>query len=310
MWAAVGEAFVSASGAFVSASRSASIDSQNAVLLEFVLRTAYGAFASSSGSPVIDLKHECSEAVALSECSTSSDAEDSEESDSEMPHSFAHETPGAVILFDWDDTLLASSSIRAVGRHPEEDAIRHAELVEAVLRAARAVARVSIVTMSQRPWVTFSAERYLPGLDLPSLLDELGIGVYYALEEAESCPGALEAKNCAALKTSAMAQSLDDMCSAGFFGDEAPSSVISIGDSEAERQALTELLLSVSGDDVAERPRCKTVKFVSRPTLEALGDELTQLLPLLPNMAKIKKDFDLCICSPYELEAKARIVGL
>lgn len=303
------------SEALVDASRSTTSDPQNSALVEVVLRSAYAAVVISSGSASMDLKHKCIEAVAASECSTSSDAEDSE-SNPESPEPFAHvqQAPftdtGTVIIFDFDDTLLASSWIRTVDHRSEEDVARHAELVEAVLRAACAVAHVAIVTMAQRPWVHFSAERYLPGLDLPSLLEELGIGVYYATEEAECCPGALEANDCAALKTSSMAQSLDDMCSAGLFGDEPPSSVISIGDSEAERQALTELLLSVSGDDVSERPWCKTVKFVERPTLEALGDELRQLLPLLPNMAKIQKDFDLCICSPYELAAKARIAGL
>merc|ERR1712129_607541 len=43
-------------------------------------------------------------------------------------------------------------------------------------------ATVSIVTLAVRPWVDDSARLFLPGLDLSSLLDELGIKVFYARE--------------------------------------------------------------------------------------------------------------------------------
>lgn len=104
---------------------------------------------------------------------------------------------GAVMIFDWDDTLFPTSYL--FNNFPErqlgspvlnlkdlpcyDELVAHAKLVSFVLRAARSVARVAIVTLAMRPWVHTSAERFLPGLDLPSLLQELGVTVHYATEK-------------------------------------------------------------------------------------------------------------------------------
>jgi len=61
-----------------------------------------------------------------------------------------------------------------------EALVAHAHVVAFVLRAARSVARVAIVTNSMSPWVVSSGERYLPGLDVEALLRELEIPVFYA----------------------------------------------------------------------------------------------------------------------------------
>jgi len=59
---------------------------------------------------------------------------------------------------------------------------RHARMVEFVLRSARQIGHVAIVTLAQCPWVLTSADRFLPNLDLSALLQELQIDVYYARE--------------------------------------------------------------------------------------------------------------------------------
>lgn len=103
---------------------------------------------------------------------------------------------GATIIFDWDDTLFPTSyvtgevlpSISGGETFPQlpksspfyKPLAELAHLVEYVLRAARALARVAIVTLSMSPWVPFSAIRYLPGLDIEELLLELDIPVYYS----------------------------------------------------------------------------------------------------------------------------------
>mmetsp|Transcript_82984 Transcript_82984/g.231550 ORF Transcript_82984/g.231550 Transcript_82984/m.231550 type:complete len:487 (+) Transcript_82984:55-1515(+) len=100
----------------------------------------------------------------------------------------------AVVIFDWDDTLFPTSFvvqmvIPSMGKHDEflskdsphyEALAHHAHVVDFVLRAARKVARVAIVTLSMSPWVEASTERYLPGLNIASLLYELDIQVYYS----------------------------------------------------------------------------------------------------------------------------------
>ena len=59
-------------------------------------------------------------------------------------------------------------------------------VVEDVLRSASTQAHVAIVTLSRPGWVEKSARIYLPGLDLPLLLAELGICVY-------PCPSTVDA---------------------------------------------------------------------------------------------------------------------
>lgn len=102
----------------------------------------------------------------------------------------------AVIIFDWDDTLLPTTHIMQTvlpNLHPKdrqgavprespffEELHKHANTVGFVLRVARRAARVAIVTNSLSPWVIASGSRYLPGLDIEGMLRELDIEVYYA----------------------------------------------------------------------------------------------------------------------------------
>lgn len=59
------------------------------------------------------------------------------------------------------------------------DLAEHAKVIRFVLRTARSLANVGIVTLAKEPWVVDSG-KYLPGLDLEHLLEELDIPVYYA----------------------------------------------------------------------------------------------------------------------------------
>merc|ERR1712070_223704 len=108
---------------------------------------------------------------ALSDCSTatpvdSSDDEMSESGDS--PKSAGALEGEAAIIFDWDDTLTMTSHIRTVlgdtkgaaeaSAEVQTKLAKHGAHLKAVLVAARAAGRVSIVTLSARPWVTVSAE--------------------------------------------------------------------------------------------------------------------------------------------------------
>jgi hypothetical protein len=70
---------------------------------------------------------------------------------------------------------------------PDADALSaHAHLVGFVLRTARRIARVAIVTNSMSPWVLSSGQRFLPGLDVEALLGELEIPVYYARRHVDT----------------------------------------------------------------------------------------------------------------------------
>jgi len=110
----------------------------------------------------------------------------------------------AVIIFDWDDTLFPTTFITSTvmvnqtaserGRQlyecsPHYSALEaHANLVHFVLKSARKLSRVAIVTLALDPWVISSARLYLPKLDLPSLLKELQIEVYYSRDHIHRIP--------------------------------------------------------------------------------------------------------------------------
>jgi len=215
-----------------------------------------------------------------------------------------------IIIFDWDDTLFPTWYLMEVVQPcldstdatlPEDsffhDALAaHAKLVGQVLSAARSMAQVYIVTLGKRPWVEDSSRRFLPGLDMPSLLKRLGIHIYYAREHvnqndrwAASLEDGVDVymiakrngmKKCVkkALKKSGLKK----------------VNAIAIGDSTAEIEAIQEVMW----DDDADENRCKTVKFLSEPTLEALSSELQVLQSWISLLLAYDKDVDIDMGSP------------
>merc|ERR1719188_591353 len=88
----------------------------------------------------------------------------------------AHDDPdNAVIIFDWDDTLCPTWWASAASGL-EDNAVRldvdlhraelhqHTATVMTILRAAKEVARVGVVTLATREWVTSSSRRLFPDL--------------------------------------------------------------------------------------------------------------------------------------------------
>lgn len=210
-----------------------------------------------------------------------------------------------VIIFDWDDTLFPTWHLTEViepslqdeyGELSESSVFykpmkAHTKLIERVLTAASSIAQVYIVTLGRRPWVESSSERFLPGLDIPCLLKKLGIRVYYAREHlgthdrwfAASEGGVnpfMLAKRNAFKKCVRKARR-----SSGLKNINA----IAVGDSRAEIEAMQEVVWS---DDVDEN-RCKTVHFMSDPSLKALTSELQVFLSWMSKMVAYDKDIDI-----------------
>lgn len=217
----------------------------------------------------------------------------------------------AVIMFDWDDTLLPTWYITDVVRpclakrdeplSPSspfwEPLAAHARAVAAMLTAARQVARVAIITLAQRPWVDHSADIFLPELHLSELLIELDIPVYYAREhvvrgQAYAARMDEGVDMFMVAKRNAMVKCLRHI------GPKhvARLHVLSIGDSSVELQAIKEVLWSSDEDSL-----CKTVKLMSDPPVQHLTDELQVITSWICQMVSYDQDFDLSMESAEDV---------
>eukprot|EP00438_Fugacium_kawagutii_P035534 Skav214490 [mRNA] locus=scaffold1011:88423:89535:- [translate_table: standard] len=185
------------------------------------------------------------------------------------------------IIFDWDDTLFPTSHVvqTVEGTLPADDAF-HAKLdkvsetVRDLLTRAKSCGQVAIVTLSRRPWVTNSANEFLPKLEIEALLKELRIPVIYSREclkpyMMRSPDGDFEEGVCplTMAKELAMKKVLKKL-----YGKNPWTNVLSIGDSVTERTAITELLWAHMGEDA--RSCCKTLKMLQDPSIDQLQMEL------------------------------------
>jgi len=172
-----------------------------------------------------------------------------------------------VFIFDWDDTLMATSAIRqqqwTVG---ELEALEVA--VQATLRAAMTLGETIVVTNGNATWVEDSASRYLPGL-LPLLL-ELRVVSARALYE-ESYPDDPFMWKQAAFEHLLMKER--------HFSPDVGVNLIAIGDQFPEIDAARTVGASIGGQSFV-----KTVKFREQPTAT---DVLGQLRSLEQALARI-----------------------
>mmetsp|Transcript_82033 Transcript_82033/g.171699 ORF Transcript_82033/g.171699 Transcript_82033/m.171699 type:complete len:413 (+) Transcript_82033:120-1358(+) len=224
-----------------------------------------------------------------------------------------------VIIFDWDDTLFPTWFVSEVvmpclppehkwdneavlpSDSPFAEALaKHAQTVYALLKIAREIGRVGIVTLAQRPWVLTSAKRFLPGLKFEDVLKELDIPIIYARESLRK-PMISQAKveegvNIFTIaKQAAMLKALKKL-----YGRNPWKNVISIGDSIVERDAITEVLWGHDQDSDVQ-PCCKTVKLLEEPSTEQLGSELTLIGMWLRSMALHGEDFDVVMDDSEEM---------
>ena len=168
------------------------------------------------------------------------------------------------IIFDWDDTLLASSFLAQHGLRLDSPAVVPAEamaslslLQESVLQLlhrAMCFGEVVIVTNAETGWVELSAKRFLPGV-VP-LLAKIRV------LSARSTFEVMHPDNPSMWKVQAFGQEIGRAyldCS----GDVIKN-VISLGDSIHERTALHKVTSTLP------KALTKSIKFVERPTVEQL----------------------------------------
>jgi len=199
----------------------------------------------------------------------------------------------AVIIFDWDDTLVPTcwgsddsgpeTCVRRDVLKHYGALLKHVSIVEAVLRAAREVAHVCIVTLANREWMNEAAQHLLPDLNIDAIFAELDIDVRHAAVSKNERSDFVTARVIA--KKKAMSKCLNQFYRSK--GGKPRWNILSVGDSEIEQRALKELLKESPG-----KPVCKTCKFDEDPSLEQLTSQLEALLPHLQRMAVHPKDVD------------------
>jgi len=171
-----------------------------------------------------------------------------------------------VIIFDWDDTLLASTCLHQRGYRLDNDMPPCEEVdggleqlqsaVVSVLTMALQFGPVSIVTNAETGWVHLSAQKWMPAVT--PLLDKVHVVSARSTFEKEFPEAPLK------WKYQAMHQRLSTLLT-----DEMRSRhVISFGDSHVEREAVRQVTKEFQ--DV----RCKSVKFAERPSMEQLRRQI------------------------------------
>lgn len=205
-----------------------------------------------------------------------------------------------VNVFDWDDTLLASSYLASKGYRldaplelTEDVAEQLSQLEQAVialLQTAIKSAPTCIITNAETGWVQLSAAKFIPGV-VPLLAQVTIISARSSYED-------LYPENPQAWKLEAFMNQLKQRWPSGLLGgsgvkDQAPApvlkNVLSFGDSHVEREAV----------HVAARrfsmAQTKSVKFVERPTLEQLRRQVELVASCFDFIASHRGDLDLML---------------
>ncbi|CAE7780997.1 unnamed protein product [Symbiodinium necroappetens] len=239
-----------------------------------------------------------------------------------------------VILVDWDDTLFATTWLAgksefkswqrewvsgAPPKLSEEDARDLAELdkaARAFLCAASALGQVVCVTLSRKPWQHNTMKAFMP--ELAKAWEEAGVEVIYASEvmlrrhssgggecRHASGPGLVEQEvilmgQSIKKKETAMRRVINKI-----YGKGSWKNVVSIGDGEAEFNALRDISFKhtnptsgVTGSQ--KRFRMKAVQMLDSPTCNELTTQLQILQAWMPALMHLDDDFFLTLSDGEE----------
>jgi len=170
--------------------------------------------------------------------------------------------PDTVIIFDWDDTLLCTSSLRSHS-FTRRQLLALAERAQALLAVAMGLGEVIIVTNGIDSWVQDSARQYLP--ELVPMLAQLRVVSARALHE-EAYPD-----DPIAWKCEAFTQLLK--------GREGTLlNLVALGDQCPEMQAACHV------GELMAPSLVKLVKLMAEPSLGDLLGQLCRLEAELPGL--------------------------
>lgn len=190
-----------------------------------------------------------------------------------------------VIIFDWDDTLLASSFLSGRGFRLDTDRSRLGEVADglrdleqsviAVLSLAMQFGSVHVVTNAETGWVQLSAAKFIPGV-VPYLskVQILSARSTYEQRFPES-----------PLKWKFYA--FQDRLAPTFACPEKVKNILSFGDSHVEREAVRAVTRGFPNT------RTKSVKFAERPSMEQLKRQIELVTSCFHYIHNHEGDLDL-----------------
>lgn len=193
----------------------------------------------------------------------------------------------SVIIFDWDDTLLASSELASKGVRLDSKLDENSDIarqlkqletsVVAVLTEALSCAEVHIITNAELGWVELSTKKFLPAV-LP-LLPKLNVlsarSAYERTFPDSPYKWKLHAYRSRLATTFSTVKGLKN--------------ILCFGDSTIERDAIRAATKGVPN------VRTKSVKFAERPSLEQLQKQIEMLHKNFNYIHNQEADLDLML---------------
>jgi hypothetical protein len=197
-------------------------------------------------------------------------------------------TAAPLFLFDWDDTLLASSYLRGKGyrldaefqRLPEvEQGLRELEqsILDVLNAAMQLSSNIAIVTNAEQGWVQMSAQKFIPAVW--PLLSKMKIISARSTFEQHHPNNPVQWKFCAFQE--------NVQAAFGVAESKVVKHVVSFGDSQVEREAVRAVTRGVS------TCRTKSVKFAESPSLRELVRELQLVTNCMSYVVTHDADLDL-----------------
>jgi hypothetical protein len=190
-----------------------------------------------------------------------------------------------IIVFDWDDTLLASTFLSSKGLRLDTDRALLIDMEKSlqeleqgiitVLTTALQHGDVHIITNAETGWVELSAAKFIPGV-VP-LLNRVSIISARSTFEAQFPGSPLRWKYYAFQEK--LAPHLSE--------SKKYKNIISFGDSHVEREAVRAVTRGYANT------RCKSIKFAERPTIDHLKRQLELVTNCFQYIFQHEGDLDL-----------------
>lgn len=206
-----------------------------------------------------------------------------------------------IIIFDWDDTLCPSSSMRHLADFDRHGKLRSrldretrselkmlSDVVVPLLKLAKTMGHVIMVTNARAPWVDISCQNFLPAVK-EHIAD---VPITYALElvDKESAKHFDEMNGCLLTETKARAMKAAVTQFYSRYPGQSWKNIVSIGDAYFEHDAIRQVV----SNNAQDKPcRTKTIKLLEGPTTAGMVVQLSIIKGWLQQIVHADTNIDI-----------------